>query len=71
MLYISVAYNVISCKKNKKKHTRATKIADFTMYIWLPSTEMSENSLKNVFLNRNLLNSFLLFWPYRATDFMM
>ena len=38
-----------------KRNTREIKIADFTMYIRLPSPEMTANSLKNVSLNRDLL----------------
>ena len=34
MLSISMAYNVISCKKIKR-NTQKIKIADFTMSIWI------------------------------------
>ena len=54
MFSISMAYNVISCKKIERD-TQKIKIGDFTMYIRLPSSEMSKNRQKNGSLNRDLL----------------
>ena len=54
---MSMAYNVISCKKNGR-NTQKIKIADFTMQIRLPSSKMTKNRQKNGSLNRDLLN----FW---------
>ena len=51
-------------QKNRKKHSK-TKIADFTMYIRLPSSEMTKNRQKNGSLNRDLLNflyRYGIFW---------
>ena len=64
MLSISMAYNVISCKKIER-NTQKIKIADFTMYIRLPSSEMTKNRQKNGSLNRDLLNflyRYGIFW---------
>ena len=61
MLSISMAYNVISCNKIGR-NTQKIKIADFTMWIWLPSSEMTKNRQKNGSLDRDLLNSFLKVW---------
>ena len=44
-----MAYNVISCNQIKK-NTREIQIADFTMYIRLPSPKMTANSLKTYHL---------------------
>ena len=49
-----MAYNVISCKK-VGRNTQKIKIADFTMEIWLPSSEMTKKRQKNGSLNRDLL----------------
>ena len=59
-----MAYNVISCKKIER-NTQKIKIADFTMSIRLPSSEMTKNRQKNGSLNRNLLNflyRYGIFW---------
>ena len=65
MLSISKACNVILCKK-VERNTQKLKIADFTMYIRLPSPEMTKNHQKNGSLNRDLLN-----FLYRYGIFLM
>ena len=46
LLCISMTNNVISYKKNNKKHSK-NKFADFTMKYGLPSSEITKNSTKN------------------------
>ena len=43
-------------KKIQKKRSKRTKIADFTIKIWLPRSGMTKNCQKNGSLKRNLLN---------------
>ena len=45
MLFIFMAYNVISCKKIKR-NTKEIKIADLTVQIRLPTSEMTKNRQK-------------------------
>ena len=49
----------------KKRNTQIIKIADFTMLIQLPSSEMTKICQKNGSLNRDLLNflyRYGIFW---------
>ena len=48
MLSISMAYNVISCKNNNKKKHLKIKIADFTIQILLPGSEITKNTHKSL-----------------------
>ena len=45
--------------KKIERNTKKIKIADFTMQIRLPSSEMTKNRQKNGSLNRDLLNFFV------------
>ena len=45
-------------QKKIERNTQKIKITNFTMYIRLPSSEMTKNHQKNGPLNRDLLN----FW---------
>ena len=64
MLSLSMAFNVISCKK-VERNTQKLKIGDFTMLIRLPSPELTKNRQKNGSLNCDLLNflyRYGIFW---------
>ena len=52
-----MAYKVISCKLIQR-NAQKFKIADFTMLILLPSSEMTKKHQKNGPINRDLLNFF-------------
>ena len=61
MLSISITDDLISCKKIKR-NSEKVKIADFVIFIWLPT---SGNTKKKPSLNRDLLKSLYrygIFW---------